>query len=498
MKTLIVIIITVMFSLLVNNSTKASNFVAGDLTYTCLGGNTYIISFSYYRDCSGSAAPNQQLIYFACSSDPTYNFSTNLTKIAGTGQELYLDYSCDSTTCEGGNGFGVQEYVYQAHVTLPACDSWNMFVSGCCRNDVPTITGGLTNTWYMESMLNNAIAPYNSSSVFSNKPVVFRCIDKYSTYYHGAMDADGDSLVYSFVAPKINGTSTISYNAPWSAANFLATSSGITLNPISGTISFISDTIMSSITAIKIEEWRTINGVATLVGYTIRDLQFHIKPCLNEIPVLSGIDTLNTHTYNANDTTYSMQFALGQTVDFDINGYDADTIKPGCAVHSEAFSISWNNEIPSAVFTPFYSQSDSAYAHFSWLPSYADVASSPHCFTATINDGAAPYSGYQTYTYCVTVTSGVGIDNIEASSKLKIFPNPSSGIIDINYKTNSINNCYLSIYSIDGKRVYNEVWKQPSTQCEHKLDLSYLLNGLYYINIIQDDENSSYKIIIEK
>ena len=165
-------IIAVFISLMAFNTTKASSFVGGDITYTCLGGHTYKIAFTYYQDCSDSVVPTQQLIYFSCSSHPALDFTAYLTKVANTGQEINLGFSCDSTTCEGGSDFGVKEFIYEGIVTLPNVDSWKITASGCCRNSVTSVAGGMTNTWFVESMLNNAVAPCNSSATFSNIPVV--------------------------------------------------------------------------------------------------------------------------------------------------------------------------------------------------------------------------------------------------------------------------------------------------------------------------------------
>ncbi len=496
-KFLLILFLILNFSIF--NSAYATSFVGGDLTYTCLGGSSYLITFSYYRDCSGSVAPTSPQLNFNCSSNPSFNFSTSLVKIPGTGQEVTPGCGCDSSTCIGGTAFGVREYVYQSQVTLVGCNSWKMYVGGCCRNAVTTINGGTTNAWYMEATLNNSIAPSNSSPTFSNKPIAIVCNNKSYCFNHGAIDPDGDSLVYSFSSPKKTSASVVAYNSTWTVSNFLsATFPGITLDPITGDICFTPTMNMSSITGVKIEEWRTINGVATLIGTIFRDIQFHVKTCANSIPVLSGIDTLNTHTYNPNDTIHYMSWAIGQSIDFDINGYDADTVKPGCNAHPERFSILWNNGIPAGTFTPSYNGTDSAFAHFHWQPSFSDVASSPHCFIATIKDKACPYMGVSTSKYCLTITSGVGIEIKKLQQILNIYPNPSSGLFEINFSTNSVTNCLIHIYNTEGKEVYQQEWKQPNLNSNHKLDLSNLTNGVYYVSINQGDTIIKSKIVIKK
>ena len=481
------------------NSAYATSFVGGDLTYTCLGGNTYLITYAYYHDCSGGSAPTTVNTTFNCSSNQAFNFTATLNKIPGTGQEVTPGCSCSLTTCQGGTSFGVREYVYQGQVTLAPCNSWTISVSNCCRNTVSTVLNWPTGQFYIETTLNSLYAPCNSSPSFSNKPISIVCNGKSYCYNHGAIDPDGDSLAYSFSSPKKSSTTAVTYYPPYSVTNFLSSSSPLTLDPVTGDICFTPASNMSSITGIKVEQWRTINGVPTLIGTTQRDLQFRVKACPNEIPILSGIDTLNTHTYNPNDTIHNMSWAIGQTIDFDINGFDADTAIPNCTIHPENFWLSWNNGIPSATFTPFYSSaSDSSYAHFQWKPKFTDVATSPHCFEVTIQDGACPYMGASTEKYCLTITSGVGIENQKNQQILNIYPNPSSGLFVIDFPTNSVTNCLIHIYNTEGKEVYQQEWKQANLNSNHKLDLSHLTNGVYYVSINQGDMTIKSKIVIKK
>jgi len=496
----VTLILSILFTLSLVSPIQANSYVAADLTYSCLGGNTYLISLSYYRDCSGDAEPASRLVHFSCSSDSTLNFSASLFPIWGTGYEITPGCGCDYTTCQGGTHFGVQEYIYQAQVTMIACNQWKMWTSGCCRNTVGTVANGSANGFYIETTLDNLSAPCNSSPFYSNKPIAIVCNNYSFCFNHGAIDYDGDSLVYSFTNPKTNPYTSVPYQTPYSSSNFLNTiiPPGITIDALTGDICFTPNQVMSSITSVKVEEWRTINGSPTLIGTNQRDIQFHVRPCPNEIPVLSGIDTSNTHTYNVNDTTYSMQWDIGQTIDFDINGYDADTAKPGCNVHPENFSILWNNGIPSATFTTHFNGTDSAYAHFHWQPTFADVATSPHCFTATIQDEACPYMGYQSFDYCLTITSGVGIENKNTQAELNIYPNPSDGMFMIDFITKSDAICYVKIVNVEGKEIFQQEWQQASMNSKHGLDLSEFSAGVYVLHIKQGNYSVKSKLIVQK
>ena len=56
---------------------KANHYSGTDLSLTCLGGNTYLVTLTYYHDCEGVPASSSIPIHFTCSSDTAFNGSTN-------------------------------------------------------------------------------------------------------------------------------------------------------------------------------------------------------------------------------------------------------------------------------------------------------------------------------------------------------------------------------------------------------------------------------------
>jgi gliding motility-associated-like protein len=412
MKKLFLILLIASFGLIAPKFVSATHFAGSDLTYTCLGGNTYLISLSFYRDCSGATAPTNVTINFACSSNPQFNFSATLNAIPGTGQEVTPGCNAMPTKCSGTSNpnYGLQEYVYRGTVTLVPCNSWKMSYTDCCRNPVTTVPGNNSNSWYIWAQLNNLQAPCNSSPTFSNKPIAVACNGQSFCFNHGALDPNGDSLVYSFYGPNTtSAVASVIYAPGYTAQNFVASVPPITLDPLTGDICFTATVNVVTVTGMRVEEWRKINGVQTLVGIVNRDIQLKIDNCTNTLPQLSGMDTLSTHTYSPTDTTYQIEMCLGPTLDFDINGYDADVYNPSVIGRPDIFHISWNQGIPQGTFTTHHNGTDSAYAHFNWTPTSADVSNIPKCFTVTIHDEACPYYGSQTFSYCVTVR-GMAVD----------------------------------------------------------------------------------------
>src|SRR3954466_5873055 len=116
---LLKVIYTSFVILLLCSSTKqafATHSMGTDLTYKCLGGNTYEITLTFYRDCFGIPAPNNVTISMK-SASCGYNLSFTIYPIAGTGQEISPTCSSAVTTCHGGSFTGIQEWVYKGIYT---------------------------------------------------------------------------------------------------------------------------------------------------------------------------------------------------------------------------------------------------------------------------------------------------------------------------------------------------------------------------------------------
>lgn len=411
MKRLVLLILTALTILVFQKPVSASHLAGMDLTYTCIGGHDYLVTLAFYRDCQGIPAPSSVNITFNCSSNSAFNFTaTQVPPISGTGQEVTPGCSAMPTKCSGGSYYGLQEYVFQVQVTLPPCNFWTMSYSLCCRNPSNTIQNSTSASGYIQATLNNVGAPCNNSPYFTNKPVTVMCSQQTSCYNHGAIDPDGDSLAFSLVTPFNNGpTSYVTWVPPYSATQPLPSNPPVTIDPVTGDICMTPTMNIVSPMAVKVEEWREINGVMTMIGSIYRDLQVNVETCNNQLPQLSGMDTTLTKGYDPNDTTYFIEMCLGESISFAMWGYDPDVPNPTSIGDPDIFSLNWNNGIPSGTFQTFHQQTDSAYAIFSWTPQSQHVSNTPKCFTVTISDEACPYYGQQTFSYCITVR-GMQVD----------------------------------------------------------------------------------------
>ena len=366
--------------------TFASHSMGADITYRCLGGNTYEISLSFYRDCAGIISADSALVSF--SSSCFGNDSIMLAQIDSTGREISPICPSQATTCNGGTFTGIQEYVYRGVVTLPgACADWTFSFNLCCRNWAITNISQPGNTsMYIYATLNNLDFPNNNSPTFSNKPVPFVCVGQQFCFNHGAFDADGDSLVYQLIDPLNSEGVPVSYLPAYSASNPLSSAPAVTFNPVTGDICMTPTALEVTVMAVLVKEFR--NGI--LIGTVERDIQVTVMNCNNSLPEMTGIDSTNN---------FSETICAGAQSCFTIYSSDADL--------NQNTVVSWDSSIHSAVFT--VQPGTRELATFCWTPVLTDVRSNPYCFTVTVHDNNCPYFGSQTYSYCITV-AGIGVN----------------------------------------------------------------------------------------
>lgn len=87
-------------------------------------------------------------------------------------------------------------------------------------------------------------------------------------------------------------------------------------------------------------------------------------------------------------------------------------------------------------------------------------------------------------------------NNLFKTSELLVYPNPSSGILNIENKTNK-SDLKINIYNLQGQQVFNKQYEDLKTE---QINLSNLSDALYILSI--EDNNTknfnTYKIQLTK
>lgn len=274
--------ILVLVSFFILKDSFASAFAGGELTYQYVSSDTsgtiYNLSFVYYRDCSGIAAPNGVFIYAHYLNCSTIKRKTLYLK---TNNEVTIFKPPICTICNGCSYLGYKKVVYEDTIFIPnsICTEnikFQYFESGI----------GPLNCWpssdsiSIEAYLNNKIDSINrqptyknSSPQYLNDPVFNIPINIPVDINFTRFDQNDDSLDYSFTCPLYLQGNPYTYPIGLSSSNPFP-NNYITLNNKLGTISTYITQSGSYIIAVKTNEYN--NNV--LVGSSTR---FFIQNIVN-------------------------------------------------------------------------------------------------------------------------------------------------------------------------------------------------------------------------
>ena len=291
MKTLVS---TIFFSLIVFSNVFGNHLVGGDISYKCTGANKFEITLNVYRDgLSGGAdfddpatisiinRDNNQITYRSVNLFRNTTLPNNdLGPCANNPPQLKLELG-----------------VYKTTVTLNTnTKGYSIIYQRCCRNSNiinlsrPDEQGGT-----LEAFISpKAILECNSQPQFSNYPPSLVCLNQLLVFDHSAIDADGDSLVYSFCAPFKGLTQTepivdpnqglyatlppylnVSYKTPYTFDNPMNTTPKPSIGINSGVLTILPSSQGKFVIGVCVSEYR--DGV--LLSKYIRDIQFTALDC---------------------------------------------------------------------------------------------------------------------------------------------------------------------------------------------------------------------------
>ncbi|MGE0562501.1 MAG: PKD domain-containing protein [Flavobacteriales bacterium] len=390
---LLIVVLLVAFA----SNSFATHVMGADITYTWVSGNDYQVTLTLYRDCSGSTiSETSQDIDLSSSCG---NFSATLDWVSTSNVSQVC--ATATTTCNGGTLPGTEQYIFTGIVTLPSCNDWVMSWSLCCRNDgITNLASPGSQDLYIQTTLNNVLAPGNNSPQFLALPTPYLCTNQLTIYNHGAADIDGDSLYYQFTTPLDGPAAPIAYTAGYSTNNPIITASGMNLNPTTGEMCLTPTVAQICVVSVVVSEYR--NNV--LIGTYIREMQVVISnTCSNTAPFagsspncgnVGGISSVTAGPTVIQNDSNSFSMCPNDNICFTINVSDPD---------GDNITISSNaaTAIPGATLTINGNGTQNPVLQFCWTPTSLD--SGINVLTINLRDDACPISASQYYTYDITV-----------------------------------------------------------------------------------------------
>ncbi|HEY0030346.1 MAG TPA: gliding motility-associated C-terminal domain-containing protein [Bacteroidia bacterium] len=369
---------------------KASHIAGGDLTYTCLGGNQYLLNLNLFVDCLGFDPGISQTITCTSTCGGSVTATVNVTNPGGTEISQLCPAQIGNSTCNGGSLPGMWVFNFTGVVTLsPPCDTWNMSWTTCCRNAAilnlvtPSSFGS-----YINTTLNSVTDSCNNSPAFTSQPIPYVCQGQLVNYNYGVVESDGDSLYFSLINAMDAGGTFLAYSPGYSATSPIP---GIAIDPLTGQLTFTPMTLGSFVVVVLVQEY---DAAGNLIGTVMRDIQFIVQSCSNVVPdPAAGTITGLTGTA-VQSGPYSLEMCEGATFSFTATYTDVN------AGDSLSYVSNILSVLPGAIITT--SGTNPFTMTVSWVAPGGSAGTNTN-YSVTINDGACPVMGQQTFVYNINV-----------------------------------------------------------------------------------------------
>jgi hypothetical protein len=99
-------------------------------------------------------------------------------------------------------------------------------------------------------------------------------------------------------------------------------------------------------------------------------------------------------------------------------------------------------------------------------------------------------------TILIKVSDNVDIDILSSLVKLQVYPNPSSGLFNLEIANTSSENIYVEIRSASGQLVYSKKFKGRYEDVKTEINITGKAKGIYFLNVKVKREQVTRKIVI--
>lgn len=365
---------------------RASHISGGEIYWECVGPNQFVLTMVLYRDCEGIPMSLTETIQ---ANSPCGSQSVTLTCPGGTEISQLCNAQLPNSSCNGGTLPGIEEYVYTSPViTLPPCDSWTFGWSTCCRNAaIANLVNPDLQDTYIEAVMNSQVSPCNDSPIFTNEPIPYVCLGYPISYSYGVFDPDADSLSYQLISAMETGGAPLAYVAPYTPGVPIT---GLTINQQTGLVQF---TLNQGGNWVVVVEVTSYDEFGNILGTVMRDMQFVGVPCSNEPPDPTTGVIVNLTGTSVQTGPYSLELCESDQFCFEAVISDVNTTDILDAV------TNLTQNLPGATFS--YTGTNPITVNICWTATPGTSGFFP--FIITVNDGACPIEGFQTYVYSVNV-----------------------------------------------------------------------------------------------
>jgi len=393
-----------LFGTFLCTSMNANHLVGANISYECLGGNTYSVFLNIFKDCSQNTGLGPTQIVRVSHDCDTIGSTIVLSLVGSQEVSQLCDDDLPQSTCNPGDPIhpGVTKEVYQGIVNI-GTDlgeyrvTW--FGSGF-RTETVNLGDNETLTLPVyASIFKTEADECNKSATSSNLVVPYFCLNQDVSFNFGFSDPDQDSLIYSFSPAQQNGgfcTLDIPYETGYSGTEPIP---GATINAQTGQINFNTSIAGSYTMVIRVDEYRD----GSIIGSTFMDVNFIILVCLTPPPE-GTTDGVTTFSGDAELTSpYEIEMCSGQSFCFD---YTFEASTPSATLE---LTSNLSAQFPSATVTTSGSNPLTATVCYT-----AELGDNGGVMILDVSDDNCPVSGISSVALLVNVNPelNAGLDEI--------------------------------------------------------------------------------------
>jgi len=442
----------------------STHLMGGEIVAQHDGGNDYTILLTLYRDTLGiPMSSTQDFTVYDASGSPIITIVSALDPTAfhpvfGMPQGGLLPFY----------PYGVEVYFFMSTITLPGPGEYTISWNQCCRNAaIQNLPNASSNEMQLYTTVTIDAAQPNSTPYFMVKPVVFLPINTPWQYNPLPFDPDGDSLSWSFGLPNdydgsMYGLPIAGYYDPLSDP-----SNVLSIDPITGTISWTASVIGNWVYTVLCEEYR--NGVK--IGEIRRDMQFIVLPS-GSLPGYSNIGTIpSVNGYP------QWSINSGQSSELRLMASDPDTNE---TVTFEAYGEPFILSNPPSFYQEPTIHNNEIETVIVWTPTLAEVRTDPYLVVMRLMDGTYMFDE----AIFIQVNGPVAVEEHDSNNLGSVYPNPSNNIIHVPVNLNSSGDVTVKIYDLYGKLVFDK--EDYFSKGNHMILIpAELSNGQYILSIDQ-------------
>lgn len=380
-------------SLINLNKANASHVAGADISYQYIGSDSFLVTLRIFEDCGGSTTvgPNETVTFVSAVCG--LNFTSSFPQISSTEVSQLCPAEQGNSTCNGSGTLpGMREKVFQGIVELPMCgEDWVMGWGVCCRNTTDNLDQNGALDFLITANLNRAKAPKNNSPYFNAQPIPYVCANQLVNYNFGVTEADGDSLFYRFADPYGGNTAGIVPLGYINGATTLQPIPGITLDSLTGIISFTPTTQGNYVLVVEVTEYDEFGNV---LGVVRRDVQFVVTSCVNNTPNFNVGQISNLFGTAQSVGAYSLLMCEGDNFNFNAVYTDID-VNDTLVITTNASQVLSGIVVTTSGTNPLL-------VNFSWQAPSGSSYNNTN-FSVAVSDQNCPTPGLQTFTYIVDV-----------------------------------------------------------------------------------------------